>query len=153
MLVRVMIYREENRDLFKVGKDYYFVQCISADFAMGAGIALQFNKYFSIKNKLVSKYKSFTDRWDSLEEHGTCLLEGRVYNLITKRSFWNKPTEETMRNALKSMRVMINNNQDCKKLAMPKIGSGLDKMSWSIVSKLLQETFEDSDIEILVCYI
>ena len=37
-----MIYSEEQRDLFSVSDDYYLVQCISADFAMGAGIAVQF---------------------------------------------------------------------------------------------------------------
>ena len=34
-----MIYSEEQKDLFSVSDDYYLVQCISADFAMGAGIA------------------------------------------------------------------------------------------------------------------
>lgn len=39
-----MIYKYEECDLFCVPSNYYLVQCISADFAMGAGIAVQFNK-------------------------------------------------------------------------------------------------------------
>lgn len=40
-----MIYKYEECDLFCVPSNYYLVQCISADFAMGAGIAVQFNKH------------------------------------------------------------------------------------------------------------
>ena len=39
-----MTYKEEYRDLFSAPDEYYFAQCISADFKMGAGIALQFKK-------------------------------------------------------------------------------------------------------------
>ena len=44
-----MIYKYEECDLFCVPSNYYLVQCISADFAMGAGIAVQFNKHFNVK--------------------------------------------------------------------------------------------------------
>jgi hypothetical protein len=50
-----MFYKEEKRDLFGVSDNYYLVQCISADFAMGAGIAVQFNKHFNVKENLKSK--------------------------------------------------------------------------------------------------
>ena len=50
-----MIYKEEVRDLFSVPDDYYFAQCISADFTMGKGIAVEFNKRFDMKNKLRKK--------------------------------------------------------------------------------------------------
>lgn len=39
-----MIYKEEKRDLFSVPNDYYLAHCISADFALGKGIAVEFNK-------------------------------------------------------------------------------------------------------------
>lgn len=38
-----MTYKEEKRDLFRVDTDYYLAHCISADFALGAGIAKEFN--------------------------------------------------------------------------------------------------------------
>jgi hypothetical protein len=37
------------------------------------------------------------------------------------------------------------------KLAMPKIASGLDRLSWSEVYDIICEVFEDTDVEILVC--
>ena len=34
---------------------------------------------------------------------------------------------------------------------MPKIGCGLDKLEWSKVEDLIKRTFDDMDIEIVVC--
>lgn len=47
-----MKYREENKDLFTVPEDYYLAHCISADFGMGKGIVVEFNKRFDMKRKL-----------------------------------------------------------------------------------------------------
>ena len=40
-----MIYKEEKKDLFKVSSKYFLVHCISADFALGAGIAATFSPF------------------------------------------------------------------------------------------------------------
>lgn len=82
-----MVYKEEHRDLFSVLDDYYLVHCISADFGMGKGIAVEFNKQFDMKNKLISKYSR--NDWN---ERGYCLIEGRVFNLVSKEFYYNKPT-------------------------------------------------------------
>ena len=39
-----MEYKEIKGNLFDAPKDAYLVHCISADFALGAGIAVEFNK-------------------------------------------------------------------------------------------------------------
>jgi O-acetyl-ADP-ribose deacetylase (regulator of RNase III) len=146
-----MTYREEKRDLFSVPDDYYLAQCISADFGMGMGIAVEFNKRFDMKSKLVSRYTDWLRYWDMTEEQqGTCLLEGRVFNLITKRNYWQKPTYITMTGALQAMAILAKNN-NVKKIAMPKIGCGLDRLKWNTVSILIQAAFADMDIETLVC--
>lgn len=44
-----MIYKEEVKDLFTVTEDYYLAHCISADFGMGKGIVVEFNKRFDMK--------------------------------------------------------------------------------------------------------
>ncbi len=148
----ILVYTEENRDLFTVNKDYYFAQCISADFAMGAGIATEFNKRFDTKTKLKQHYTNWLSRWESSpSERGTCVLEDRVFNLITKMFYWQKPTYDTMQSALNALQTCISNNPDVKKLAMPTIGCGIDKLDWNIVSQMIKDTFKDDDIEILVC--
>ena len=39
-----MTIKEEKRDLFTMPEDYALAHCISADFALGAGIAKEFDK-------------------------------------------------------------------------------------------------------------
>ena len=43
--------------------------------------------------------------------------------------------------------------RDIKKLAMPKIGCGLDGLNWERVSQMIREIFEDTDIQITIYYI
>ena len=45
----------EKRDLFTVPKDYFLCHCISADFALGAGIAKKFAE-IGVKDALIKKY-------------------------------------------------------------------------------------------------
>lgn len=146
-----MIYKEEVRDLFSVPDDYYFVQCISGDFAMGKGIAVEFNKRFDTKNQLQKNYASLFRRnnW-SIIKSMECLLEGRVFNLVTKFRYYEKPTYQSMTDSLKRMKVICE-ARNIHKIAMPTIGCGLDRLQWDKVSEIIKEVFEDSDIEILVC--
>jgi O-acetyl-ADP-ribose deacetylase (regulator of RNase III) len=39
------------------------------------------------------------------------------------------------------------------KVAMPRIACGLDKCNFDDVRKIIKEVFEDTDVEILVCYL
>ena len=146
-----MRYKEEYRDLFSVPEDYYLAHCISADFGMGKGIAVEFNYRFDMKNKLKSKYPNFLSDYQKYHYGGMALIEDRVINLITKERYWQKPTYETLRNALKVARFRI--PHDCKKIAMPAIGTGLDRLSWNRVSEIIKDVFDDTDIEILVCFL
>lgn len=147
-----MTYREEIRDLFSVPEDYYLAHCISADFGMGKGIVVEFNKRFDMKSKLQSKYSDYLNQYTHHRIGGDCVLEGRVLNLITKERYFHKPTIITMRLALQKMKkICIENN--IIKIAMPTIGAGLDRLSWSAVSDQIHMIFDDTDIEILVCKI
>lgn len=60
-----MEYKEEKKDLFDVSDDYFLAHCISADFGMGKGIAVEFNKRFNLKNELMREYnKNAIFLWD-----------------------------------------------------------------------------------------
>ena len=48
-----MYYKEKFGNLFELGEKYTYVQCISMDLKMGAGIAVQFNRHFNVKSKLL----------------------------------------------------------------------------------------------------
>lgn len=145
-----MTYREEVRNLFSVPEDYYLAHCISADFGMGKGIVIEFNKRFDMKNRLQRKYPDYLNQYTHHRLGGDCILEGRVLNLITKERYFHKPTIITMRLALQKMKkICIENN--ITKVAMPTIGAGLDRLYWGAVSDQIHMIFDDTDIEILVC--
>ena len=145
-----MRYKEQKKDLFSVDSNYYLAHCISADFGMGKGIVVEFNKRFDMKNKLKQLYPNYLQTWTN----GGCLKEGKVFNLITKKRYYDKPTLITLKNALIKLKETCF-EEYITKIAMPKIGCGLDQLNWNDVKQLLFETFEDTDtdIEIFVCYI
>lgn len=140
-----MTYKEEIRDLFSVPNDYYLAHCISSDFVMGKGIAIEFVKRFDMRNKLISQYTQYD--W---EYQGYCLIHGKVFNLVTKEFYYDKPTYKTLTDALWNMRDYVV-RYDIKKIAMPVIGCGLDRLEWCKVSEIIKEVFEDTDVEILIC--
>ena len=145
-----MEFREEKRDLFSVPEDYYLAHCISADFAMGKGIAVEFNRHFDMKNKLKAHYPDYLDQWQREKKRSGCILAGRVFNLITKERYFQKPTYETLRGALECMKALCV-QKGVRRAAMPVIGCGLDRLAWEQVSAVIQDVFSDTGIEILVC--
>lgn len=148
-----MKYDIRKMSLFDVPDDYYLAHCISADFGMGRGIVVEFNNRFDMKNKLISKYPNYLRKWHGNNPYdGDCILEGRVLNLITKERYYMKPTYENIEKALLIMAILCV-EKGITKIAMPKIGCGLDGLQFDKVEKIIKEVFKDTDIEILVCYL
>lgn len=134
----------EKRDLFTVPQGYYLAHCISADFALGAGIANTFDAVYNMRFKLFKKYPKY-------EYHGgDALLVDNVFNLVTKQKCWHKPTYDSLRESLEMMKEYLD-FIGATKLAMPKIAAGLDRLEWPKVYEIICEVFEDTDIEIVVC--
>lgn len=145
-----MNYLENKQDLFSVPKEYYLAHCISADFALGAGIAAIFDKKFDMRTKLTKAYPNFLYEYHKTNMQGQCLLVGNVLNLVTKAKYYQKPTYATLYIALCHMRDICQIN-NIKKIAMPAIGCGLDRLNWIKVSDMIKTVFKSTDIEILVC--
>jgi hypothetical protein len=136
----------EKRDLFTMPQGYYLAHCISADFALGAGIAKIFDNVYNMRFKLYRNYDNY------VYHGGDALLINNVFNLVTKQKCWHKPTYESLKDSLETMKVIME-LEDVTKLAMPKIGCGLDKLSWDRVYDMICEVFEDTDVEIVICAI
>lgn len=147
-----MEYIEIKKDLFSVDEDYYFVHCISSDIAMGKGIAVKFRD-MGVKKFIKDTYAV---NWEGT---GFCIgarAGGRtVFNLVTKQYYYDKPTYQTMRQALEDLYYKLERLEfvfgNHVKLAMPLIGCGLDKLEWNKVSEIIKDVFKDADVEILVC--
>ena len=144
-----MKYKEEIGDLFDVPKDYYFAHCISADFVLGAGIAVQFDKRFNMRQELKEHYPDYIKKYDDPKFLGGCILIKNVFNLVTKKYCYNKPTLDSMNKAIQALRKGCEKYK-VKKLAMPLIGCGLDQLRWIDVAHIINFVFYDTDIEILV---
>lgn len=133
-------------DLFTADKDFYFAHCISSDFALGAGIAVEFRNRFNMKNELFTRFPTLRLN-DSVI--GKALLVDNVFNLVTKKRAFEKPTYISLEESLLDMKQQCL-DKDIKKLAMPRIASGLDRLSWKVVFGIIKDVFEDTDIEIQI---
>ncbi len=143
----------EHRDLFTVPKDYFLCHCVSSDFALGAGIAKKFAE-LGVRNELkgIAAFMGGS-MWDG---KGYCIhtlfpTPHGAFNLVTKEKYWHKPTLETLKQALQDMANDDWLYESSVKIAMPKIGCGLDKLKWNDVQQIIQDVFADTNIEILVC--
>lgn len=146
-----MLYHEETMNLLNVPQGYWLAHCISADFALGAGIAKQIDETFNMKemlNLLWGKISPMNGTWEA----PCCLPCGNVFNLVTKDRYFHKPTLDSLRTALEEMNDYVV-EMGVTKLAMPKIGCGLDRLNWDDVSAMIQEIFADTEVEIMVCSI
>lgn len=143
-----MIYNEKHNDLFKVPQGYYLAHCISGDYALGAGIAKKFVEVYNMRYKLFKKYP--IPMGEKYANVGKALLIDNVFNLVTKPRCFHKPTYDTLYETLEDMKRQCE-ELDIDKIAMPLIGCGLDKLEWDKVSEIIEEVFDDMDIEIMVC--
>lgn len=135
--------KEIKKDLFTMPEAYMLAHCISADARMGAGIAVEFRKRFQL-NQLQMDAKQ------KLLEVGKCYRIGRVFNLVTKSKYWQKPTYESLASSLKDMKAICL-KEEVRFMAMPEIGCGLDRLQWDKVKAIMLDIFEDTPIEIVVC--
>lgn len=148
-----MKYTYEHKDLFTMSNDYVLAHCISSDFVMGAGIAKLFTNR-GVKQKLLDNYPQ---AWNNFGYGIPIFMKNHVvYNLITKEKVYHKPTYDTLRQSLESLRAWIKQAYKCgqihaMKVAMPLIGCGLDQLEWDKVEQIIKECFEHTDIEIFIC--
>lgn len=135
---------EKVMDLFAVPTEYALGHCVSADFNMSRGIASCFKQRFNGVQELISQNKG-TGELAILKRE-----ERLIYYLITKERCYDKPRYEDLFRALTEMRDHIVKH-NIRKLALPKIGCGLDKLQWETVAAMLKYIFADVHVEILIC--
>lgn len=139
---------EVTQDLFTVPQGYYLAHCISGDYALGAGIAKKFDKVYDMRFKLHRDYA--IPEGQKYANVGRALLVDNVFNLVTKSRCFHKPTYDELYNTLVDMKEQCE-TFGIRKIAMPLIGCGLDRLDWNKVKDVIEDVFSDTDIEILVC--
>lgn len=138
-----MILEEIKRNVFEFAKQRVpLAHCIASDLKMGAGIAVEMQKRFGLRGKIIAMGRPL--------KHPRCIFVGNVYNLITKKRSSGKPTLDSLALALGEMRLQTDHYRH-RHVAMPRIGCGLDRLSWPEVREVIRETWEGADITITVC--
>lgn len=146
---RNMRFHEVKKNVFTVPKDYALAHCISYDCVMGAGIASSFKRcYPGIKEYCLSRPR-YVGKAILFKPNNDKHL---VFNLVTKIRYYHKPTLFSLKQALLDMKNRCI-KEGITKIAMPRIGSGLDKLKWHEVRQAILSVFDDTDIDIMVCYI
>ena len=137
------IFEEKPGSVFNCDPRDSMAHCVSADFAMSRGIAVQFKNTFQKVQHLKNQGKGVGEvailEWD-----GTF-----IYYLVTKERFYEKPTHDSLRQALEEMCIhMVQHGVHT--VAMPRLGTGLDRLNWKDVSRILCEVFQNTCITIKV---
>jgi len=144
-------------DLFTSPADMALAHCVSTDFKMSKGIAVQFRDRYKHVDYLLSLNKKvgqmaclYAESLANDEKESTSkFLHRYVYYLVTKKFYYGKPTYVTLRQSLENMKEHMNLH-GVTKLAMPRIGCGLDGLEWERVQVMLQEVFADESIDLYV---
>lgn len=134
---------EVEGDLFSAPPDYSLAHCVGADLMMGAGIAVKFKQIFGRVEELCEQ---------KIKTGGVAVLQDQnrfIYYLVTKPGSGDKPTYESLRSSLNQMKNHMVKNK-VQKLAMPRIGCGIDGLEWDKVSNELHTVFDKDDVEIVV---
>lgn len=135
--------RHHNGDLFDAPEESALAHCISADIAMGKGIATIFKRKFGGVEELKKQGKK-------IGEVAVLKRDNRfIYYLITKARYWQRPTYEDLRKSLQDMKRHCRENS-VSRIAMPQIGCGLDGLSWSNVSDILHNVFKQERVTITI---
>ena len=137
-----------NEDLFKKYRGCY-AHCISSDFNMSQGIAVEFEKKFNVKKELIREYGEDYYKFSYEPFCAYTVTNGRVLNLVTKKRYFEKPTLNDIKLSLISMRDIMENN-GISHVSMPEIACGLDRHKWKDIDKILNEVFKDTDFEFTV---
>jgi hypothetical protein len=134
-----------DRDLFDGSDDESLAHCVSSDFQMSAGIAVDFK----------TKFGGLTELRNSGCSTGTCTYlkrgERYIFYLVTKAKYHNKPTCATFRAAIDYMAVCVK-SLGVKRVFLPyMIGCGLDRLDWDWVYGQFEQAFTYVPVELVFC--
>ena len=144
-------------DIFKSGADVICHQ-VNCQGVMGSGIAKQ------VREKYPEAYDSYKFICDNAKkENGTSSLLGvcqrvridghkTIINVFSQDRYGYDGKCYTDYDALKKCLTTIKNSYKGKTIAIPYLmGCGLGGGNWELVSKLIEDIFNDNDTTVLIC--
>ena len=126
-----IVYGNENSILEKLNS---IGHCISLDDQVSKGIAQFLSERVPRLRRTCRRANLLKDQvllfWD-------CSSRRYIYNLVTKEKYSDKPDLQTLATTLQSMQSHATMH-GVSTIAIPKIGCGLDQMTWQDIVKLLR---------------
>ncbi|CAI6372597.1 unnamed protein product [Macrosiphum euphorbiae] len=131
----------------KVGEKLATAHCVSEDFQMGSGIAVNFKlKYGALGALMDQKVRVGGVAELPRSDEGGKLC---VFYLVTKVLFHHKPTLQSLADSLNQLRDRLIDLR-INRLIIPKLGCNLDRLDLYQVRGLLSATFSQ-EMYITVC--
>ena len=132
-------------NIFSAPAGSYFAHCISSDFSLGAGLAKEIDKKFSMRYQLFENFPY--EEGKNYGYVGKALLIDNIFNLVTKPRLKHNVRLEVLRDALEDMKAQCE-EKEILNVVMPKIGTGHDHLNWDDVLNIIKDVFYTSRIDI-----
>lgn len=100
---------------------------------------------------LMDSLFNITERDVDEHEVGSIAKIDNLYMLFVKDSSYDAPMWSALEECLNKLAKKIS-KKSIKKLAMPRICSGKNGFLWDDVLQMIEEIFNDVDVEIMICY-
>ena len=149
----MIIHKDGNiADAYKNGE--LIAHCVSSDFEMGIGVAKVLADL--IPEMREDLRKAFPRKRIKSEFKPMVVSHKEViWNLVTKYRYYDKPTVTEVRESLlelrRALRVRFGESPvNVKKISMPKIASGADKIPWDITEAMIDEIFAGDEFIITI---
>lgn len=140
-----MKFIEEVRDILDVPRKYFICHASSCDLNMSSGLAHVIDNSYNLVSGLEKKYGC--GYWDV----GRAYFVGNIITLMVKTEAYDKVDIEDVSECLSDLKDSLE-EEGINCIAFPKICCGNMGMKWREVKQLIKDTFEDDDIEILICH-
>ena len=137
-----MILRIEKKDLFDVDESKWILgHCVSSDFVLGAGIAVEFVNRFNAREGLKRSYPDYNFVKDGPKTLMLMpsIVSSRRYliaNIVSKDRVYEKPTYENLKKALYDLKNEI-----------AELKEDVDKLESEVLRTLFSKMFSKVDAE------
>lgn len=133
-------------NIFDLPENETIAHCIAKDCLMTEGIAKKIKRKFNVNVELLQ----------SKANVGNAILQNdngkNIIHLITKEITHYEPHWKDFRTSITSLKKLCVDN-NISELHIPKIGTGMDKLHWPKVFRLLNSVFYQTNIDVTVWYL
>ncbi|XP_050064414.1 ADP-ribose glycohydrolase OARD1-like [Aphis gossypii] len=140
---------EINSCILDMPREFSIGHCVAKDMRMklrmSAGIAIYFK----------NTYKRVGELMDQRKDVGCVVVleenQRFIFYLITKELSNHKPTYDNITATIKTLHALVVEH-GIKKLALPRIGCGLDNLNWTRVIEIIENEFQNGECTITICH-